>query len=71
MSAIGLKNHVAAFGPLARNSEWCLSLKTDAAKDRVLSAGTLKVRGSLSSLGRRIGPSSPPESTGLRHISPM
>ena len=41
----GLKNHVAAFGPLARNSEWCLTLKTDAAKDRVLSAGTLKVRG--------------------------
>ena len=40
-----LKSHVAAFGPLARNSEWCLALKTDAAKDRVLSAGTLKVRG--------------------------
>ena len=40
-----LKSHVAAFGPLARNSEWCLALKTDAAKDRVLSAGTLKIRG--------------------------
>ena len=40
-----LNNHVAAFGPLARNSEWCLTLKTDAAKDRALSAGTLKVRG--------------------------
>ena len=40
-----LKNHVAAFGPLARNSEWCLTLKTDADKDRALSAGTLKVRG--------------------------
>ena len=41
----GLKNDVATFGPLAKNSEWCLTLKTDAAKDRVLSAGTLKVRG--------------------------
>ena len=40
-----LKDHVAAFGPLARNSEWCLTLKSDAAKDIVLCAGTLSVRG--------------------------
>ena len=40
-----LKNHVASFGPLARNSEWCLTLKSDTAKDLVMSAGTLKVRG--------------------------
>ena len=40
-----LKKHVASFGPLARNSEWCLTLKSDAAKDLVMSAGTLKVRG--------------------------
>ncbi len=42
-----LKDHVAAFGPLARNSEWCLTLKTDAAKDIVLCAGTLSVRGCI------------------------
>ena len=40
-----LKIHVASFGPLARNSEWCLTLKSDAAKDLMMSAGTLKVRG--------------------------
>ena len=40
-----LKDHVAAFGPLARNSDWCLTLKSDAAKDIVLCAGTLSVRG--------------------------
>ena len=42
-----LKDHVAAFGPLARNSEWCLTLKTDAAKNIVLCAGTLSVRGCI------------------------
>ena len=42
-----LKDHVVAFGPLARNSEWCLTLKTDAAKDIVLCAGTLSVRGCI------------------------
>ena len=40
-----LKSHVSSFGPLARNSEWCLTLKSDAAKDLVMSAGSLKVRG--------------------------
>ena len=40
-----VKDNVASFGPLARNSEWFLSLKSDAAKDRMMSAGSLKVRG--------------------------
>ena len=31
-----LKNHAASFGP-ARNSEWFLTLKSDAAKDLVMS----------------------------------
>ena len=40
-----VKDNVASFGSLARNSEWFLSLKSDAAKDRMMSAGSLKVRG--------------------------
>ena len=40
-----LKNHVASIGPLARNSEWCLTLKSNAAKDLVLCTGILSVRG--------------------------
>ena len=39
-----LKIHVASFGPLARNSEWCLTTSDDA-KDLMMSAGTMKVRG--------------------------
>ena len=40
-----VKDNVASFGSLARNSEWFLSLKSDAAKDRMMSAGSLKARG--------------------------
>ena len=42
-----VKENVASFGPLARNSEWFLSLKTDVAKDNMLSAGSMKVRGTI------------------------
>ena len=40
-----VKVNVASFGPLARNTEWFLSLKSDIAKDKMLSAGSMKVRG--------------------------
>ena len=42
-----VKENLASFGPLARNSEWFLSLKTDVAKDNMLSAGSMKVRGTI------------------------
>ena len=42
-----VKENVAPFGPLARNSEWFLSLRSDVAKDKMLSAGSMKVRGTI------------------------
>ena len=42
-----VKENVASFCPLARNSEWFLSLRSDVAKDKMLSAGSMKVRGTI------------------------
>ena len=42
-----VKENVASFGPLAWNSEWLLSLRSDVAKDKMLSAGSMKVRGTI------------------------
>ena len=39
------EKNVCSFGPLARNAEWFLRLILDVAKDKVLSAASLKVRG--------------------------
>ena len=38
-------DHVLSFGPLSRNNEWYLCLKSDAAKDHLLSAGVVKAKG--------------------------
>ena len=40
-----IKEHVLSFGPLSRNNEWYLCLRSDAAKDRLLSAGQCAVKG--------------------------
>ena len=40
-----IKEHVLSFGPLSKNNEWYLCLRTDAAKDRLLSAGQCAVIG--------------------------
>ena len=40
-----VNSHVLSFGPLARNNEWYLCLKTDRAKDQLLSVGIIKAKG--------------------------
>ena len=40
-----ITDHVLSFGPLSKNNEWFLCLKTEAAKDHLLSAGFMKAKG--------------------------
>ena len=41
-----IKDHVLSFGPLSRNNEWYLRLKSDSAKDQLLlSMGVVKAKG--------------------------
>lgn len=39
-----ITDHVLSFGPLSKNNEWFLCLKTDSAKDNLLGTDIVKVR---------------------------
>ena len=45
-SVIGrIQDNVVSFGPLAKNNEWHIVLKSEEAKNKLLSAGQLLIKG--------------------------
>ena len=44
-------SQIVSFGPLAKNTEWFLMVKSERARDNLLAAGVVKVRGGVLGCG--------------------
>ena len=54
-SVIGrIQDNVVSFGPLAKNNEWHIVLKSEEAKNKLLSAGQLLIKGCCFWCGRPV-----------------